>query len=110
MSSCAVNPNVHSSLGYWKRRRFDFHFDATNAPKDLLSYRAGQKDSRQWAHAALLAAADGSADLRANRKGTGFVVAVGADRRIIIELSAPVGGHVASLRSEAVGLYLYYRK
>ena len=49
-------------------------------------------------------AADGSADLRANRQGTGFVVTEGADHRIILELSAPVGGPVASLRSEAVGL------
>ena len=39
----------------------------------------------------LLAAADGSADLRANHQGTVFVVTEGADHRIILELSAPVG-------------------
>ena len=46
----------------------------------------------------------GSADLRANCQGTGFVVTVGSDHRNIMELSAPIGGPVASLCSEAVGL------
>ena len=55
-------------------------------------------------------AADGSADLRANRQGTGFVVTEGPDHRIILELSAPVGGPVASLRSEAVGLLSILQK
>ena len=80
MSSPAVNaavplqsPDVHSSLGCWQRRRFDFHSLPANAPKGLLCYRAGQEDSQKWAHAGLLAA-DGSADLRANCQGTGFVV------------------------------------
>ena len=36
-------------------------------------------------------ATDGSADLRANCKDTGFVVTLEADHRIITELSAPVG-------------------
>ena len=100
-------PDLHSGLGCWQRRRFDFHSLAMNAPKGLLCYRAGQEDSRQRAHAGLLAAADGSADLRANRQGTGFVVTEGAHHRIILE---PVGGPVASLRSEAAGLCLYCRK
>ena len=98
MSSPAVNaavplqsPDVHSSLGCWQRRRFDFHSLPANAPKGLLCCRDGQDDSRQLAHAGLLAAADGSADLRANHQGTGFVVTVGADYRIIMELSAPAG-------------------
>ena len=98
MSSRAVNPavplqppDVHSCLGCWQRRRFDFHSLPANAPKGLLCCRDGQEDSRQLAHAGLLAAADGSADLRARRQGTGFVVTVAADHRIIMELSAPVG-------------------
>ena len=81
MSSRAVNPavplqqpDVHSALGCWQRRRFDFDSLPANVPKGLLCYRAGQEDSRQWTHAGLLAAADGSADLRANCQGTGFVV------------------------------------
>ena len=60
----------------------------------LLCYRAGQEDSRPWAHAGLLTAADGSADLRVNRQGTGFVVTEGADHRTILEVSAPLGGPV----------------
>ena len=98
MSSRTVNHavplqprDVHSSLGCWQRQRVDFHSLPASAPKGLLCYRAGQEDSRQWAHAGLLAAADGSADLRANHQGTGFVVTVGADYRIIMELSAPAG-------------------
>ena len=73
MSSRAVDPavplqppDVHSGLGCWQRRRFDFHSLPANAPKGLLCYKAGQDDSRQWAHTGLLAAAEGSADLRAN--------------------------------------------
>ena len=49
----------------------------------LLCYRAGQEDSLQWTHAGLLAAADGSADLRANSQGTGLVL----PRDLIIESS-----------------------
>ena len=111
MSLRAVNPavplqppDVHSSIGSWQLRRFDFHSLPTIAPKGLLCYRAGQEDSRQLAHSGLLAAANGSAELRADLQGTGIVVTVGADQRIVMELSAPVGGPVASLRSEAVGL------
>ena len=65
--------DVHSSLGSWQLRRFDSHSLPTNAPKGLLCYRAGQT-SRQLVHVRLLATADGSADLRANCQGTGFVV------------------------------------
>ena len=74
----------HPSSGCWQRRRFDFYSLPTNAPKGLLCYRAGQEDSRRLVHAELLAAADGSADLRANRQGTGFIVTVGADLTIIM--------------------------
>ena len=61
MSSHAVNPavplqppDVHSGLGCWQRRRFDFHSLSAKAPKGLLCYRAGQEDSRQWAHAGIV--------------------------------------------------------
>ena len=114
MSSRSVNPavplqppDVHSSLGCWQRRRFDLHSLPANAPTGLLCYRTGKEDLRQRAHAGaagLLVAADGIEDLRANCQGTGFVVTVGADHRIIMELSAPVWRPVASQRREAVGL------
>ena len=107
MSSRAVNPadpsDVHSSLS-WQRRRFDFNSLSANAPKGLSCCRAGQEDSRQMTHVGVLAVANGSADLRANSQGTGFVVTVGSDHRIIVELSAPVEGPMALLRSEAAGL------
>ena len=45
-----------------------------------------------------------------NSKGTGSVVTVGADHRIIMELSAPVGNPVASLLSEAAGLLSILQK
>ena len=91
-------------------RQDDFHSLPAHVPKGLLCYRAGQEDSRPWALAGLLAAAGCSADLRANCQGTGFVVTEGADHRIILELSALVGGPVASLPSEGVGLLSILQK
>ena len=54
--------------------------------------------------------AEGSADLRANHQGTGLVVTDEGGHTILIDFSAPVGGPVASLRSEAAGISLSYRK
>ena len=64
------------------------------------------------AYAGLLAAAIGSADLRSNCQGTGFVGTSGADHwhRIIMELSVPVVGLVALLHCESAGLFLFYGK
>ena len=102
--------HVHSSLGCWQQRQFDFHSGPTHALKGTLCHRAGQEDSRKLSHAGLLAAVNCSAYLRAYNQGTGFVVTVGADHRIIMELSAPVGGPVASLAhcSEAAGPSLFF--
>ena len=51
-----------------------------------------------------MAAADGSADLGANRQGTGLVV-TDEDGHTILDFSVPVGGPLASLRSEPVGIF-----
>ena len=55
-----------------------------------------------------------SADLRANLQGTGFAVTDEGGHTILIDFchfSAPLGGLVASLRSEDPGiLYLSYIK
>ena len=96
---------MQSSLGCWQNRRYDFHILPHQVTQSFLYYQAGQQDARQLTHAGLLAAADGSADLRANRQGTGFVVKEGVGSAILLELSAPVGGPVASLRAETVGLF-----
>ena len=96
---------VQSGLGCWQHRRYDFHIPSSHVAQSFLYYQAGQQDARQLTHAGLLAAADGSADLRANRQGTGFVVKEEVGSAILLELSAPVGGPVASLRAEAIGLF-----
>ena len=61
-------------------------------PKVFYAIELGRRNHDKRTSALLLAGADGCADLRANRPGTGFVVTVGAEHRIIMELSAPVGG------------------
>ena len=70
----------------------------------MLYYRAGQQDARQLKHVGLVAATDGSADLRANIKGTGFVVTNDGGHTILIDFLAPMGGPAALLRSEAAGI------
>ena len=53
--------------------------------------------------------ADDSADLKANRQGTGFVVTDEGGHTILLDFSAPVGGPVASLR-EAAGIFFILQK
>ena len=50
---------------------------------------AGQQDALQLTHVGLAAAADGSAILRANRQGTGFLVTNEGRHTNLIDLSAP---------------------
>jgi hypothetical protein len=50
----------------------------------------------------LVACTDGSVDERTEHMGTGYIV--GDDRVPLMILSSPVGGHLASIRSEAAGL------
>ena len=78
----------------------------------MLYYRAGQQDARrrQLKHVGIVAAEDGSADLRANRQGTGLVVTDEGGHTILIDFSAPVGGPVASLRSEAASIFSILQK
>ena len=70
----------------------------------------GQEESQQLAHTGQLAAAEGSADLWANRQKTGFMVTEGADHPIIMDLSAPVGvlWHHFAVKQQVS--YLSYRK
>ena len=66
-------------------------------------------NSREKSGDITVVAADGGADLRANSRGTGFVV-TDEDGHIILDLSAPVGAPVASLRSEAAGIFSILQK
>ena len=92
-ASLLRSTDVHSGLGRWQRRQIDFHSLPSNAPEGLLYLAGGigQEESRQLAHTGKLAAAEGSADRRANRQKTGFIVTERADHPIIMYLSAPVG-------------------
>ena len=81
--------DVQSGLRCWQQRRHDFHLVPTYTTRSVLYYRAGQQDARQLKHVGLVAAADGSADLRANRQGTGFVVIDEGGHTILIDFSVP---------------------
>ena len=102
--------DVQSSQGCWQQRRYDFHLVPTCTTRSLLYYRAGQQDARQLKHVGLVAAANGSADLRAYRQGTGFVVTDEGGHTTLIDFFAPVGGPLASLRSEAAGIFSILQK
>ena len=56
----------------------------------------------RWGWDGLVAGTDGSVDERTEHMGTGYVV--GDDRVPLMILSSPVGGPLASIRSEAAGL------
>ena len=76
----------------------------------MLYCRAGQQDAQKLKHVGLVAAADGSADLGANRRGTGLVVTDEGGHTILKDFSALVGGPVASLHSEAAGIFSILQK
>ena len=95
--------------GCWQQRQYDFHLIPTCTTRSLLYYRARQQDKRQLKHIGLVAAADGSADLKANSQCTGLVV-TDEDGHTILDFSAPVGGPVASLHSEAAGIFSILQK
>ena len=56
--------NEQSGLGCWQQRRYEFHPVPKYKTRSLLYFRAGQQDARQLKHVGLVAAADGTADLR----------------------------------------------
>ena len=77
-ATCPAAPKqtskLHSGLGCWQQRTYNFHLVPTHATNGFLYYRAGQRDARQLTRLGLVGAADGSEDLTANQN-TGFVVA-----------------------------------
>ena len=91
-------------LGHWENRRYDFYQPMEHPPPRLLRYRAGQQDAPFYMGQGLFAGSDGSVNYQKEHMGAGYVVTHGMDLAPIHRFSAPVGGPLASIRSEAVGL------
>jgi len=98
-----IEPTVSLQQDDWKKRRYDFHTIYEYSPLALSAYRDGQQDARQYKHDGFIAATDGSVQLQAERMGAGYIV-VDRDGNLLWELSASVGGPLASLRAEAASL------
>ena len=100
----AQNQSIQHSLGDWTTRRYDFYYPRGCMSTHLRLYRAHQQDSLLFSWQGLVAGTDGSVHYGTERMGAGLVVTEGLGSEIILELSAPVGGPLASLRSEAASL------
>ena len=94
---------VQQALGDWQVPRYDFHWREGPLPFALQLYRAHQQDAAQYAWLGWVAGTDGSVDYKQERMGAGF--AVGLEPALLLELSAPVGGPLATLRSEAASFH-----
>jgi len=94
-------------LGDWAMRRYDFYW-SDNPSRPLQLYRPHQQDACQYTWQGLVGASDGSADMKKEKMGTGFVV--GLDRTPLLELAAQVGGPLAALRAESAGLLYLIRR
>ena len=88
-------------------RRYDFYW-SDNPSRPLQLYRPHQQDACQYTWQGLVGASDGSADMKKEKMGTGFVV--GLDRTPLLELAAQVGGPLAALRAESTGLLYLIRR
>jgi ribonuclease HI len=91
-------------LGQWEKQRYDFYLPMEHPPSQLLRHRAGQQDALLYTGQGLFAGSYGSVNYQKERMGTGYVVTQGMDLAPIHRFSAPVGGPLASIRAEAVGL------
>jgi ribonuclease HI len=91
-------------LGQWEKQRYDFYLPMEHPPSQLLRHRAGQQDAPLYTGQGLFAGSDGSVNYKKERMGIGYVVTQGMDLAPIHRFSAPVGGPLASIRAEAVGL------
>ena len=90
------------ALGDWELRREDFHWPGDGHPPSWGHYRTGQQDFEQEQWEGLVAAIDGSVDRKREVMGAGVVV--GKGQAPDFTLSFPVGGPLATLRSEAAAL------
>ncbi len=99
----AVQPiTMQQFLERWESTRYAFHWCKDPVPRLLQVHRNHQQDSMRWGWDGLVAGTDGSVDERTEHMGTGYVV--GNDRVPMMILSSPIGGPLASIRSEAAGL------
>jgi ribonuclease HI len=96
--------NLQQLLGQWEKQRYDFYLPMEHPPSQLLRHRAGQQDAPLYTGQGLFAGSDGSVNYKKERMGIGYVVTQGMDLAPIHRFSAPVGGPLASIRAEAVGL------
>ena len=101
---------IQHKLGELNSRRYDLYSLSDGPPRPLLCYREKQQDARQNLHDGPLAATDGSLSLWKEHMGTSFVLVKKPGSAVSLQFSAPVGGPLATLRAEAVGLlYLLWR-
>jgi hypothetical protein len=101
---------LQNQLGNWLVRRYEFYTCAHSPPDSLEIFRNKQQDARQYTHCGPLAATDGSVDLKKELMGASFILVDEPGSEALIVFSAPVGGPLASLRAEAVGLLHLLRK
>jgi len=92
----------NEALGEWEHQREDFHWPEASHPVFWDLYRAGQQDFAQEGWQGLVAAIDGSVNRTREAMGAGVVV--GKGRVPDFNMSFPVGGPLATLRSEAAAL------
>jgi hypothetical protein len=89
-------------LECWERTKYAFHWCENPVPPLLQVHHNHQQDSMRWGWDGLVVGTDGSVDERTEHMDTGYVD--GDDRVPLMILSSPVGGLLASIRSEAAGL------
>ena len=96
--------SILAALGGWAARRYDFYKHPEPLPIRLCLYRKHQQDRLQFEWSGFVAGTDGSVQYKTERMGAGLVVTEGPGERIVMVLSAAVGGPLASLRPEATSL------
>ena len=101
---------LQTQLGNWQVRRYDFYTCVPSPPISLQILRKRQQDAKQYTHCGPLAATDGSVNLKTERMGASFILVDKPGSEAPLVLSTPVGGPLASLRAEAVGLLHLLRK
>ena len=101
---------IQLELGKWGIRLYDFYSSADDPLRPSKCYRAKQQDACRHSHDGPLAATDRSLSLRKERMGTSFVVVEKPGSAVSLQFSGTVGGPLAILRAEAVGLLYLLRK
>ena len=101
---------IQHKLGTWDSRWSGFSSSVDDPPRPLQCHREKQQDACHYSHDGPLAATGGSLSLRKERMGTSFVLVEKPGSAVSLQFSAPVGGPLATLRAEAVGLLYLLRR